>query len=120
MVVRTFLGKDKLTGIRLESVGGKEKLDLHVDGVFLEIGLTPNTKHIKELVELNDWGEVPINRDHSTSIKGLFAAGDVTDVGEKQISIAVGQGALSALSAHRYLVDNKLTKSGIGPKESWQ
>jgi alkyl hydroperoxide reductase subunit F len=69
---------------------------------------------------LNEWGEVPINRDQSTTILGLFAAGDVTDVKEKQISIAVGQGALAALSAYRYLVENKLTKSKIGIKESWQ
>jgi alkyl hydroperoxide reductase subunit F len=120
MTVRSFLGKDKLTGIRLESVDGEKKLDLNVDGVFLEIGLTPNTQPLKEIVELNDWSELPTNRDTSTTMKGLFAAGDVTDVREKQISIAVGQGALAALSAHKYLVENKLTKSGIGLKETWQ
>jgi alkyl hydroperoxide reductase subunit F len=120
MIVRSFLGKDKLTGIRLESVDGKDKFDLNLDGVFLEIGLTPNTSPLKGLVELNERGDVPVNRDQSTSIKGLFSAGDVTDVEEKQISIAVGQGALAALSAHRYLVQNRLTKSKIGLRESWQ
>jgi alkyl hydroperoxide reductase subunit F len=120
MLVRAFLGKDRLTGVRLESVDGKNRYDLKVDGVFLEIGLTPNSNALKNLLQLNEWGEVPINRDQSTTILGLFAAGDVTDVKEKQISIAVGQGALAALSAHRYLVENKLTKSRIGIKESWQ
>ena len=104
----------------LESVDGKDRLDLSVDGVFLEVGLTPNSDPLKGLIELNEWGEVPVDRDQSTRMKGLFAAGDVTDVREKQISIAVGQGALAALTAHRYLVENKLTKSKIGLKESWQ
>jgi len=52
-------------------------------------------------------------------MKGLFAAGDVTDVSEKQICIAVGQGAMAALTAHKYLIENKLTKSKIGSKEPW-
>jgi alkyl hydroperoxide reductase subunit F len=120
MLVRGFLGKDRLTGVRLESVDGKDRYDLKIDGVFLEIGLTPNSSALKNLIQLNEWGEVPINRDQSTTIQGLFAAGDVTDVREKQISIAVGQGALAALSTYRYLVENKLTNSRISVKESWQ
>jgi len=119
MVVRAFLGKEKLTSIRLESVDGKERFDLNVDGVFLEIGLTPNTSPLNSLAELNARGEIPVNKDLSTSVKGLFAAGDATDVQEKQISIAVGQGTQAALSAHKYLVENRLTKSNIGPKEAW-
>ncbi len=120
MLVRGFLGKDRLTGVRLESIDGKDRYDLKIDGVFLEIGLTPNSSALKNLIQLNEWGEVPINRDQSTTIQGLFAAGDVTDVREKQISIAVGQGALAALSTYRYLVENKLTNSRISVKESWQ
>jgi alkyl hydroperoxide reductase subunit F len=120
MIVSSFLGKDKLTGVRLESVDGNDKLDLNVDGVFLEIGLTPNSSPLDGLIKLNEWGEVPVSRDQSTSMKGLFAAGDVTDVREKQISVAVGQGALAALTAHRYLVENKLTKSKIELNEPWQ
>lgn len=120
MIVDSFLGKEKLSGLRLRSVDGKDRLDLSVDGVFLEVGLTPNSGPLKGLVELNEWGEVPVNRDQSTSVRGLFAAGDITDAREKQISIAVGQGAFAALTAHRYLVENKLTMSKIGLKESWQ
>jgi alkyl hydroperoxide reductase subunit F len=75
---------------------------------------------LKGLIELNEWSEVPVNRDQSTNTKGLFAAGDVTDVREKQIAIAVGQGALAALNAYKYLVDNKLIQSKTGLKESWQ
>jgi len=61
-----------------------------------------------------------VNKDQSTSVKGLFAAGDATDIEEKQISIAVGQGALAALTAHKYLMQSGLTGSKIGLKETWQ
>lgn len=111
MVVRSFLGKDKLSGVRLESIDGKKKVDLNVEGVFLEIGLTPNTKPLKGLIELNSRREVPVNKDQSTTLEGLFAAGDVTDVEEKQISIAVGHGALAALTAYKYLIEKKHTNS---------
>ena len=89
---------------------------LKVDGVFLEIGLSPNTEPVKELIKLNQRDEVPVNPDRSTELPGLFAAGDVTDVAEKQISVAVGDGALAALTAYKYLVDNNLVikKPGIG------
>jgi alkyl hydroperoxide reductase subunit F len=120
MVVRSFFGENKLAGLTLESVDGRDRFDLNVDGVFLEIGLTPNSDPLKGLLQLNDRGEVPVNRDQSTSVVGLFAAGDVTDVEEKQIAIAVGQGALAALSAHKYLAQSGLTKSKISLRESWQ
>ena len=120
MEVQEYLGTDKLTGIRLESPDGKKKLDLSVDGVFLEIGLTPNSAPLKNFIELNPVGEIPVDRNQNTAEKGLFAAGDVTDTEEKQISIAVGQGALAALSAYKYLADNKLTKSKVSLKEAWQ
>ncbi len=120
MIVRSFLGENKLTGISLESADGKERLDLNVDGVFLEVGLTPNTDPLKGFIELNEHGEVPVNRNQSTAVEGFFAAGDATDVNEKQITVAVGQGAQAALAAHRYLFQHELTKSRIGPKDTWQ
>jgi len=120
MIVHSFLGEDKLTGVGLESADGKERLDLNVDGVFLEVGLTPNTDPLKGFTELNQRGEVPVNRGQSTAVEGFFAAGDVTDVEEKQIIVAVGQGAQAALAAHGYLFQHELTKSRIGPKDTWQ
>lgn len=120
MEIREYLGAEELTGISLESPDGKEKLDLAVDGVFLEIGLTPNSAPLKDLIALNPVGEIPVDREQGTSDKALFAAGDVTDTEEKQISIAVGQGALAALSAYKYLADNKLTRSKTARKEAWQ
>ena len=120
MVVQSFLGEEKLTGLRLQSADRKKQEELAVDGVFLGIGLTPNTGPVKDFIRLNEWGEIPAGKDQSTEVAGFFAAGDVTDVAEKQISVAVGDGAKAALAAHRFLVKNRLTKSAVGLKETWQ
>lgn len=101
--VREYLGRDRLEGVRLADPEGKPRHDLAVDGVFLEIGLEPNSAPLADLVTLNAQGEVPVNRDQSTAVPGLFAAGDVTDEPEKQIVIAAGAGARAALAADRYL-----------------
>ena len=103
-----FLGKERLSGVRLEPVEDKKGFDLSVEGVFLEIGLTPNSAPVKDFVKLNDQGEIEVGRDQSTSVPGFFAAGDVTDETEKQIVVAAGAGAKAALSAYNYLLDNKL------------
>ena len=79
---------------------------LAVQGVFVEIGLTPNSEFAKGL-ERNDWGEIKVNCRNETSVAGIFAAGDVTDVPEKQIIVAAGEGAKAALSAFRYLSRNR-------------
>ncbi|MBN2040315.1 MAG: FAD-dependent oxidoreductase [Spirochaetes bacterium] len=101
--VREFLGKDKLEGVRIASDEGQAVTDVAVDGVFLEIGLEPNSAAVTNLITLNENGEVPVNKDQSTEIPGFFSAGDVTDEPDKQIVIAAGAGAKAALSADRYL-----------------
>jgi alkyl hydroperoxide reductase subunit F len=110
MIVRRFLGHDQLTGVRLESTDRPDWFDLPVDGVFLEIGLAPNTGPVTGLMDLNNRGEVPVNPDQSTTVAGFFAAGDVTDIEEKQIAIAVGHGALAALTAAKFLVGLKSSR----------
>jgi len=101
--VMEFLGDESLTGVRIESADGKTRTDLAVEGVFLEIGLEPNTAPVRDLVPLNEAGEIPAAKDQSTSVAGFFAAGDVTDEPEKQIVVAAGAGAKAALAAGRYL-----------------
>jgi alkyl hydroperoxide reductase subunit F len=86
--------KDLKTGVRKQ---------LDVSGVFVEIGLVPNSDMAKSLLKLNQAGEVPVNSSCETEVPGFFAAGDVTNVPEKQIIIAAGEGAKAALTAHRYL-----------------
>lgn len=112
MRVVEFLGVEKLSGVRLVSVEGSDRLDLNVEGVFLEIGLVPNSAPVKDLVRLNRDGEVVTGRDQSTSVPGFFAAGDVTDEREKQIVVAAGAGAKAALAAYHYLLDQKLLVAG--------
>ncbi|MGC9323928.1 MAG: protein disulfide oxidoreductase [Desulfomonilia bacterium] len=106
MHVLEFLGKETLVGVRLNSADGHERRDIAVEGVFLEIGLVPNTHPAKGLITLNDAGEIPVRRDQSTEVPGFFAAGDVTDEPEKQIVVAAGAGAKAALSAWTYLLNS--------------
>jgi alkyl hydroperoxide reductase subunit F len=73
-----------------------------VQGIFVEIGLIPNAGFIDSL-EKNERGEIKINARNETSIPGIFAAGDVTDISEKQIIIAAGEGSKASLSAFHYL-----------------
>jgi alkyl hydroperoxide reductase subunit F len=95
---------DKLVkSIRVRNLNTREILELQVGGVFIEIGLIPNSNPVRELLRLNQWGEIVINCSNETSIPGVFAAGDVTDVPEKQIVVASGEGAKAALQAHRYI-----------------
>lgn len=80
---------------------GKER-EIPVQGVFVEIGLIPNSS-FAELLERNERGEIKVDSYNRTNIPGIFAAGDVTDVPEKQIIIAAGEGAKAALGAFSYI-----------------
>jgi NADH-dependent peroxiredoxin subunit F len=97
------LGTDFVEGLEIRSVKTHDRITLPVSGVFVEIGLIPNSEPLKDIMEFNERGEVPINCRGETSVPGLFAAGDVSDVPEKQIIIAAGEGAKAMLQAHRYL-----------------
>ncbi|MBI4974362.1 MAG: FAD-dependent oxidoreductase [Candidatus Omnitrophica bacterium] len=97
------LGDKFVTGLKIFK-DGKEEL-LPVEGVFVEIGLIPNSGVAKD-VEKNEWGEIKVNSYNETNVPGIFAAGDVTDVPEKQIVIAAGEGSKASLSVFKYL--NKL------------
>ncbi len=97
-------GKDRLEGITIEGLNKKETKHLSVQGVFIEIGLIPNSEFAKSLVKLNQIGEIIVDYGNHTNIPGLFAAGDASSVPEKQIIIAAGEGAKATLTAHQYLM----------------
>ena len=120
MIITSFMGNDKLTGIALQPADGGAGVEIAVEGVFLEIGLIPNSEPLRGLVRLNESAEVMVNKDQSTDVPGLFAAGDVTDIEEKQISVAVGQGARAGIASHDYLMKRGMTKSTVALKEEWQ
>ena len=89
-----------------DRVSGEEK-KIDIDGCFIQVGLVPNTEWLKESdLDLNKFGEIPINKDGSTNIEGVFAAGDATETAFKQIVIATGTGATAALGAFNYLMVN--------------
>jgi len=94
-VVRAVTVADK-------AAGGTEH-DLPVEGVFIEVGSIPATDYLKGVVELDKAGEVVIDGNNMTSVPGIFAAGDITTVTEKQIVIAAGEGAKAAICASQWL-----------------
>ncbi|MHB8155691.1 MAG: NAD(P)/FAD-dependent oxidoreductase [Candidatus Omnitrophota bacterium] len=98
--VLSVLGDKFVSSIKIKN--SDQEKELAVQGVFVEIGLTPNVAFAKD-VEKNQNNEIKINLRNESSIPGIFAAGDVTDVLEKQIIIAAGEGSKAALSVFHYL-----------------
>lgn len=93
---------DKFVKDMLLKNNGKTKI-LPVDGIFVEIGYTPNTEFVRRMIKLNELGEIMIDAECKTNIEGIFAAGDVTNLREKQVAVSVGEGAKAALSCVTYL-----------------
>ncbi len=102
--VKRIYGKSFVEGIEVEREG--KIYNLEVKGVFVEIGLIPNSEFAEVLSRNND-GEIIVDCYNHTNVKGIFAAGDVTNVPEKQIIIACGEGAKATLSSFRYLSTHK-------------
>ncbi|MBU1869614.1 MAG: FAD-dependent oxidoreductase, partial [Candidatus Omnitrophica bacterium] len=102
--ITSILGDKMVSAVKIIQ-DGKES-QLAVEGIFVEIGLIPNSGFAHD-VEKNQVGEIKVNCNNETNIPGIFAAGDVTDVPEKQIIIAAGEGAKASLGAFKYLVSNK-------------
>ena len=88
--------------------------DLHrveLEGIFVQIGLLPNTEWLKGVVDLSPRGEIVIDDRGQTSVPGVFAAGDATTVPYKQIIIAMGDGSKASLGAFDYLIRNSLPQA---------
>ncbi|MBF0813784.1 alkyl hydroperoxide reductase subunit F [Staphylococcus saprophyticus] len=98
------LGENAVTGIKYQDKSLGEEHTLELEGIFVQIGLLPNTEWLNNYVELNEANEIMIDRKNATSIPGIFAAGDVTDDRNKQIIISMGAGANAALNAFDYII----------------
>ena len=94
-------GDKFVTGVTVEREGKRETLG--AQGVFIEIGYIPNSEFAAGVVQLNERKEIVVDDRCKTSVDGIFAAGDVTDVPQKQVIVAAGEGAKAALCAHEYL-----------------
>jgi len=99
----------KVTSIEYQNRETEEVLRKELAGVFVQIGLIPNSGFLKNVVELSPYGEVVIDEHGQTSEAGIFACGDVTTVPYKQIIIAMGEGAKASLAAFDYLLMNSVT-----------
>lgn len=113
--VTALHGDAALTGITVRDRETGEEMNLDVEGLFLSIGFAPNTEFLKDLVALNERGEILIDENGRTNVPGVFAAGDATCVKAKQIIVAAGDGAKAALEAHEYLEElvGKPTKEPV-------
>jgi alkyl hydroperoxide reductase subunit F len=95
---------EKVNGLRYKDRNTDELRTVELEGIFVQIGLLPNTDWLKGTIELSPRGEIIVDNRGETSIPGIFAAGDVTTVPYKQIVIAVGEGAKASLSAFDHLI----------------
>jgi len=103
---KEFTGTDKVNGISYIERDTGEVKHIELEGIFVQIGLVPNTDWLDKTVELNNLGEIIIDNHGATNIPGVFAAGDCTNNPYKQIIISMGSGANAALGAFDYLIRN--------------
>ncbi|MCT6924462.1 alkyl hydroperoxide reductase subunit F [Metasolibacillus sp.] len=103
---KEITGTDKVNGLTYVERESGEERHIDVQGVFILIGLVPNTEWLGEEFERTRFGEIVVDRHGATSVPGVFAAGDCTDSAYKQIIISMGSGATAALGAFDYLIRN--------------
>lgn len=104
-IVTEIKGEKDVSSLMIQNKNSKEIFEMEADGIFIQIGLIPNTAFAEKLLKLNEYKEIKINSFCQTSHEGIFAAGDVTNVPYKQIIIAGGEGAKAALAADSYLMN---------------
>lgn len=106
--VTAFYGSEKLESVDIKNLKSGEITNFKTDGAFIFIGYVPNTEFLKGKVDLNQWGEIVVKSDMSTSIEGIYAAGDGTAKRFRQVTTAVGDGTVAALAASNYLNEMKI------------
>jgi len=100
----------KVNSLRYQDRVTNEMHTVELEGIFVQIGLLPNTDWLKGTVELSKHGEVIVDAKGETSMPGVFAAGDCTTVPYKQIIIAMGEGSKASLSAFDYLIRSPIAE----------
>ncbi|GAB4073981.1 alkyl hydroperoxide reductase subunit F [Barrientosiimonas marina] len=99
-------GDETVNGLTYVDRETEESHQLDVEGVFVQIGLLPNTEWLDDSIEKNQYGELAVDKQGATNVPGIFAAGDCTDTTYKQIIISMGSGATAALGAFDYMIRN--------------
>ena len=103
----SITGSETVEQLALRNLKTGKTRRLDVDGVFIEVGLSPNSDLALDLVSSNQRGELVVDEMGDTGVRGVFAAGDVTATKDKQIVIAAGEGAKAALAAFDYLITQR-------------
>ncbi len=102
-VAEEILGEKSLSGVKLRNVKTGQSSTLKVEGIFVAVGLVPNSHQFSRIVELDDTGYIVTDETMATSASGIFAAGDIRRNSPRQVTAAVGDGAAAAVSAFKYV-----------------
>lgn len=100
---REFIGNGKLEKVRYQNVSSGDYSELNTDGAFIFVGYQPNTEALKNHVKLNERNEILVDKDMKTDVPGVFAAGDCINKRYRQVTTAVSDGTIAALSALEYI-----------------
>jgi thioredoxin reductase (NADPH) len=105
-----FTGDEKLGSVKIQNINTNKIEEMKIDGVFIFIGYVPNTEKLEEIIELNQWKEIIVDKNMSTNINGVFAAGDSIQKRYRQVTTAVADGTIAALSSADYVMNLKKNK----------
>ena len=105
-VVQKIIGEKKVEVVEIKNLKKEEVFSLKVEGVLIFVGMKPNTDFLNGFVELNEAGFIKTNENMETSVKGIFAAGDVRSKLLRQVSSAVGDGAVACFAAEKYIEES--------------
>ena len=111
--ITAFHGVENLQSVDIKNLKTGVVSNFKADGTFIFIGYVPNTEFLKEKIDLNQWGEIIVRSDMSTSIEGVYAAGDSTAKRFRQVTTAVGDGTIAALAASNYLNELKVKQKQL-------
>jgi thioredoxin reductase (NADPH) len=117
-VVEEILGEDAISGVRTRDVASGDTQDVEIGGLFIYVGLEPNSDCVRDLIALDDDGRIPTDATMQTELAGVFAAGIVRRGSLGQAAISAGEGAAAAKAAHRHLGDHEGAAPEHGGQES--
>jgi len=111
--ITEFIGEEKLEAVKIQNQKSSETEIRKTDGVFIFIGYIPNTERFASILELNKFNEIIVDNLMATNIPGVFAAGDCISKRYRQVTTAVSDGTIAALSASEYINNIKITNSEL-------
>ena len=109
-MIEEFIGNEKLESVDVINLKTGNIKNIKTDGVFIFIGYLPNSDFIKDTIKLNKSGEIIVDSEMATNVKGVYAAGDSITKKYRQVTTAVGEGTIAALALSNYLYEEKTRK----------